>query len=68
METLQTPTFLMENSRNTSVNIDGVCTVTLNVNGTLNGSVKGTSMLYYFGNPILEDINLDENSSIEKIE
>jgi hypothetical protein len=52
---------------NTSVNIDGVCTVTLNVNGTLNGSVKGSSTLYYFGDPILEDINSDENSSIEKI-
>jgi hypothetical protein len=53
---------------NTSVNIDGVCTVTLNVNGTLNGIVKGVSTLYYFGNPILENITSDEDSSIEKIE
>jgi len=53
---------------NTSVNIDGVCTVTLNVNGTLNGSVKGVSTLYYYGNPILENITSDELSTIEKIE
>jgi len=52
---------------NTSVNIDGVCTVTLNVNGTLNGSVKGVSTLKYYGNPILENIISDEHSTIEKI-
>ena len=52
---------------NTSVNIDGVCTVTLNVNGTLNGSVKGISALYYYGNPILENITSDELSTIEKV-
>jgi hypothetical protein len=52
---------------NTSVNIDGVSTVTLNINGTLNGSVKGVSTLYYYGNPILENIYSDELSTIEKI-
>jgi hypothetical protein len=53
---------------NTTVNIDGTSTVILNINGTLNGSVKGVSTLYYLGNPILENINSDELSSIEKIE
>ncbi len=51
---------------NTSVNIDGVCTVILNVNGTLNGTIKDFSTLKYYGNPIL-DINSDEYSTIEKI-
>ena len=53
---------------NTSVSIDGVCTVTLNVNGTLSGSVNGISTLRYYGNPILEQITSDELSTIEKIE
>jgi len=53
---------------NTSVNIDGVCTVILNVNGTLSGCVKGVSTLKYYGNPVLEIINSDELSTIEKIE
>jgi hypothetical protein len=55
-------------TKNTTVNINGTSTVTLNINGTLNGSVKGVSTLYYLGNPILENINSDELSSIEKIE
>jgi hypothetical protein len=54
-------------TKNTSVHIDGVSTVILNINGTLNGSVKGFSTLNYYGNPILENITSDEHSTIEKI-
>jgi hypothetical protein len=49
-----------------SVNIDDICTAILNVNGTINGSIKDFSTLNYFGNPIL-DIVSDEYSTIERL-
>ena len=52
---------------NTTVNIDNICTVTLNLNGALNGSVEGISTLKYYGNPILENITSDELSTIKKL-
>jgi len=50
------------------VEIDGTSNVKVNVNGTLRGTVRGLSKLYYFGNPILKDLTKDEGSFIEKME
>ena len=47
-----------------SVDVSGVSRVTINTNGTLDGTLEGASQLLYIGNPALGDLNVSGASTI----
>jgi len=51
---------------NSNLSISGASQATVNLDGTLDATVSGTSTLYYIGEPTMGNIDISDTSSINK--
>jgi len=51
---------------NADVNLSGVSSATIKLNGRLDANISGASQLYYIGEPTMGDINTSGGSTISK--